>query len=364
MNAHETVEDPLGDPKDGHILTRAIIDTIHEPLIVLGEDLCVIAASLSFYKKFNLTRETTEKTLFYELGNGEWNVPALRTLLEEVIPLQQEVIDYVVDHEFATLGHRIMLVSAREIRYENGRKKMLVSIFDVTLERTFDAERELLLTQKDMLLREMQHRIANSLQLIASILMLKAETVNSPESRLDFEDAHQRIMSIATVQTQLDAVRSDIEKVPVGGYLKALCKSLARSMISPKKPIKLTVHAGKGSVPADVAVSLGLITTELVINSLKHAFADRRKGDITVTYDAAGNGWTLSVEDNGAGKSDVIGGKAPGLGTSIIGALSNQLHATIETQTSIKGTKVSILRTNTESKENISPIQMGDLKTS
>ncbi len=345
MDTHEGILDPLGDPKDGHILTRAIIDTIHEPLIVLDEDLRVVVASHSFYKKFDLTQENTREKMFYEIGDGQWNIPALRNLLEKVIPDKKTVKRYEVEHQFPFFGLRTLLVSAREIRYENGRKKMLLSISDVTHQRMLEIEREKLLTQKDLLLKEMRHRIANSLQLIASILLIKAETVDSKESRSHLQDAHERILSIATVQQQLEPVGIG-EEIAVAGYLDALCKSLARSMIAGRKQVTIKVKASTGSVSSDAAVSFGLITTELVINSLKHAFPDGKAGTITVCYEAALSGWTLSVADDGVGQSKDAGGERPGLGTSIIGALANQLHAIIRTETSSAGTKVAILHAN------------------
>lgn len=345
MNTNQVVTDPLGDPQEGHILTRAIIDTIHEPLIVLDEDLRIIVASLSFYQKFDLTHENTVDTLFYDLGNGQWDIPALRTLLEKVIPEHTAVSEYEVEHNFPILGFRTMLINAREIRYENGRKKMLLSIFDITEQRALEEEKERLLQQKEILLKEMSHRIANSLQLIASILTLKAATVESMETRSHLEDAHERIMSIATIQQQLDPLYKG-EDVVVELYLKALCKSLARSMIGDRKPIQILVVADAGSVSSDMAVSFGLITTELVINAIKHAFPENKKGTITVNYGVEASGWTLSVADDGIGKTEAIGGEKPGLGTSIIGALANQLHATIRNESSSAGMKVSLLHAN------------------
>lgn len=336
------VTDPLGDSADGHVLTRAIIDTIREPLIVLGEELRVIVASRSFYKKFDLTHENTQGKKFYDLGNGQWNIPALCTLLEQVIPAKTTVEGYEFEHDFPFLGCRTMVVNAREIKYENGQKKMLLSIMDVTHQRRLEIERQKLMEQKDLLLKEMRHRIANSLQLIASILMLKAETVTSDESRSHLEDAHERIMSIATVQQQLDPIEHG-DDIVLEKYLNALCKSLARSMIGGRKPITLEVTAGPGTVTSDEAVSFGLITTELVINALKHAFPDGLSGKIIVCYEKEGSGWTLSVSDNGVGQTKKAGGHRTGLGTSIIGALANQLHATIRTETSSNGTRVAIL---------------------
>ena len=338
----KTPKDPLGDPQEGHILTRAIIDTIREPLVVLDKELRIIVASRSFYKKFKQTYENTQGKKFYDLGNGQWNIPKLRTLLEKVIPEHKTVEEYEVDHDFPFLGARTMLLNAREVRYQNGHKKMLLSILDITHQRTLEEEREKILVKKDLLLKEMRHRVANSLQLIASILLLKAETVDSGESRIHLKDAHERIMSIATAQQQLDPVELG-DHTPVEKYLTALCKSLARSMIRKRKPVKLEVAASKGMVTSDVAVSLGLLTTELVINALKHGFPDRQPGKIIVTYTSAKSGWVLSVEDDGIGKPKNKKVPQNGLGTSIIGALANQLQATIRIRSSSLGTKVSII---------------------
>lgn len=346
MNTHRPVaRDPLGDAKDGHILTQAIIDTIHEPLIVLDEDLRIIVASRSFYAKFNLTHENTREKMFYDLGKGQWNIPSLRNLLEKVIPEHKEVEDYEIELDSPFLGLRIMKVNAREIHYENHRKKMLLSIFDVTDQRMLEHEKEKLLIQKDLLLKEMRHRIANSLQLIASILLLKAESVNSKESKAHLEDAHERILSIATVQQQLDPIASG-EEISVNNYLVSLCRSLSRSMIGGRKPIEISVEAGVGSVSSDTAVSFGLITTELVINAIKHAFPNGQSGKIIVHYVAQEKGWTLSIADNGVGLSDSKKEVHIGLGTSIIGALANQLHAIIRTTSTPHGTTVSLVHAN------------------
>ncbi len=220
---------------------------------------------------------------------------------------------------------------------------MLLSIFDITDQRALEDEREKLLLQKDLLLKEMRHRIANSLQLIASILLLKAGSVDSKESRSHLEDAHERILSIATVQQQLDPVGHG-EEIGVANYLQSLCKSLSRSMIGGRKPITLHAESSPGTVSSDTAISLGLITTELVINALKHAFTPGKSGRIIVTYNASGSAWTLSVEDNGVGESDEKKAHPRGLGTSIIGALANQLNAIIRIESSeLFGTKVSII---------------------
>src|SRR3954447_12983182 len=201
-----------------------------------------------------------------------------------------------------------------------------------------------LLEQKEMLLQEMSHRVANSLQIIASILLMKARTVDSPETRLHLQDAHRRVMSIASVQQHLQASARG-EQIAVGPYLSKLCESLAASMIGDDRAISLKVVASEGSSTSSEAVSIGLIVTELVINALKHAFPKRpRPGQqVIVGYEANGENWKRSTSDNGAGMPDRNARtEKAGLGTSLIKALAQQLEAQVDVSTGPTGTTVSV----------------------
>jgi chemotaxis protein methyltransferase CheR len=325
-------------------LAEAIVDAIREPLLVLDPDLRVIAASRSFYRIFAVTPRKTEGKLVFDLGGGQWNIPGLRALLEDIIPKRRTVEAYEVDHEFPSIGRRVMLLNARRVFDEDGSASaILLAIEDVTRRREADREKDDLLQAKEILLQEMQHRVANSLQIIASILLLKARTVQSEEIRLHLHDAHQRVMSVATAQQQLQASGLN-ESIEVGPYLSKLCDSLAKSMIGDRRPLSIKVQATSGAAISSEAVSLGLIVTELVINALKHAFPSGETGEIVVSYDARGSGWRLSVSDNGPGPAEV-GDEGPqiGLGTSIVEALSRQLDATVEKSGGPQGTTVSIV---------------------
>jgi two-component sensor histidine kinase len=188
----------------------------------------------------------------------------------------------------------------------------------------------------------MQHRVANSLQIIASILLLKARTVQSEETRLHLRDAHQRVMSVATVQQQLQASGLN-ERIEIGPYLTKLCASLAASMVGERRPLSIKVQSTSGRAVSSEAVSLGLIVTELVINALKHGFPAGAEGEILVSYDVQDAGWRLSVSDNGSGPK-AVGDKVShaGLGTSIVEALAHQLEATVQKTSGPQGTTVTI----------------------
>jgi chemotaxis protein methyltransferase CheR len=115
-------------------------------------------------------------------------------------------------------------------------------------------------------------------------------------------------------------------------------------MISDNRRISIKFNGTGGSSTRRDAESIGLIVTELVINSLKHAFNERTKGgEITVAYDVSGTDWQLAVSDNGSGKPDgVFAQPKTGLGTGVVKALSKQLDAQVVTMSGALGTKVSV----------------------
>src|SRR6202050_2300422 len=268
---------------DACALAQSIVDTVREPIVVLDKGLRVIAASRSFYTAFEVSPEETQGKLLYALGDGQWDIPKLRLLLEKIIPEHGVMEDYEVEHEFPHLGTRTMRLNARQVFYKEGAETtILLGIEDVTVRRTLENEKDNLLRQKDILLEEIQHRIANSLQIIAGIILMKANTVSSEEARVLLQDTHDRVVSIATVQQQLSAsmIIGPVELVP---YLTRLCDALAASMIGDVRPITLKVVGVAGSLSARQAESVGLIATELVMNALKHAFPDQNmKGRINV----------------------------------------------------------------------------------
>ena len=100
------------------VLAKAIVDTVVDPLVVLDGDLRVITASRSFYLTFQVDRQETQGQLLYELGDGQWDIPKLKMLLEKRSPHQGVMEGYEVDREFPGIGRRTMLLSARKVFYK------------------------------------------------------------------------------------------------------------------------------------------------------------------------------------------------------------------------------------------------------
>ena len=157
---------------------------MRDPLLVLDQNQCIVAASRSFYQTFKLAGHDLRGQVLFDIDSGQWDIPELRELLETIAKDRATIEGYEVDREFPVIGRRIMLLNVRKVFYEKGTHgTVLLAFEDVTDRRGIERRLEELMREKDMLLEEMQHRVANSLQIIASILLIKARTVQSEETR-------------------------------------------------------------------------------------------------------------------------------------------------------------------------------------
>lgn len=321
--------------------TLAVVVSSNEPLLFLSDDQKVIAASASFCRAFEIDPATIPGRRLSELGEGEWAMPKLASLLKATASGSANIEAYEIELKRPNQKTRQLVVNARTL--DDGdidHIRLLLAVTDVTDARAEARLKDNLVRDKAILLQEVQHRVANSLQIIASVLMQSARRVQSEEVRGHLQNAHHRVMSIAALQRQLSTTTGG--NVELRTYLTQLCQSLGASMIADPGRLSIHVTVDDSAVEADVSVSLGLIVTELVINALKHAFPDERTGTIVTDYRSSGNDWTLSVTDNGIGMS--VGSDAPkaGLGTGIVEALAKNLKGQIQLSDAGPGTVVTI----------------------
>lgn len=294
-------------------LALAILASSAAPALLLDEELSVICASTSFYRAFALAPAGVLGHPLFTMGNGQWEVPQLRSLLKATLAGHALIDTYEMDLKGGPAPLRLVLNAKRLDYGDPDNVRLLLTVVDVTEARLSDKVKDDLLREKAVLLQELQHRVGNSLQIIASVLMLSARRVQSEEARGHLHDAHHRVMSIATLQQHLTT--SSLGYVGLRSYFTELCDSLGASMIHDHDRVSITLTADDSRVKADTSVSLGLIVTELVINALKHAFPGERNGIITVDYQSHADNWTLSVSDDGVGTDEALAQATPGLGT-------------------------------------------------
>jgi two-component sensor histidine kinase len=323
-------------------LAMALIESSRAPLLLLDDCVVVIGASRSFCNTFNLDPATIANRKLADLGDGEWDVPQLNSLLRATIAGAAEIDAYEMDLVREGRATCRLILSAHKLDYFDTEKvRVVLAATDVTASRLAETQKDNLVREKHVLLQELQHRVANSLQIIASVLMQSAKRVQSEETRLHLHDAHSRVMSIAMLQKQLAVTQ--LKSVELRTYFADLCRSISASMIDDPQRLTLETSVDDTSTNSDVSVSMGLVVTELVINAIKHAFPDHTaRGKITVSFASDDGAWLLCVSDNGLGMP--VGKKLgrPGLGTGIVEALSKQLDASFTVLDGNPGTRVEV----------------------
>ena len=197
---------------------------------------------------------------------------------------------------------------------------------------------EKLAAQQALLLREVNHRIANSLQLISSLIDLQARKVADADAREALKRAAERVEAVTLVHRRL-YTSNDVEFVAMDQYLEGLIDELGRAVSGEERPARITLAAEPIRVETDKAVSIGLIVNELVTNALKYAYPGR-SGDIRVGFAHNAGVVQLTVEDDGVGYTDGTAPKGSGLGAVIVNAMARTVKATVAIDTSHKGTRV------------------------
>ncbi len=204
-------------------LALAVVGSSKPPLLLLDQSLKIVAASASFCRTFDIDPDRIVGRYLGEIGTGEWNKPQLQILLEATVGGDADIAAYEMDLKGPRQGVRCLVINAQRLAYASPDQpvRLLVTIDDVTDARAEDQLRDDLLREKGILLQELQHRVANSLQIIASVILQSARKVQSDEARLHLKDAHSRVMSVAALQQQLAASR--LGEVELAPYFTQLC---------------------------------------------------------------------------------------------------------------------------------------------
>jgi hypothetical protein len=165
-------------------LSLALLASSKAPLVLLADDLTVIGASASFCSAFGIDSRSINGTQLAKLGNGEWNVPQLNSLLRATFEGAAAIDAYEMRLDRAGHDTACLVLNAHKLDYGEGQaRRIVLAVTDVTSARLAEKLKDELVLRNEILLRELQHRVANSLQIIASVLMQSARRVQSEETR-------------------------------------------------------------------------------------------------------------------------------------------------------------------------------------
>lgn len=209
--------------------------------------------------------------------------------------------------------------------------RAVLSLFDVTEHQQAEERLRSSLREKEVLLREVHHRVKNNLQIVSSLLNLKADTIENSAAQQVFAECQTRIRSLAFVHEHL-YVASDLSHVPFGQYMRTLASHLERSFRVPGQHVSVRVAIGELNVSIEDAIPCGLIVNELVTNSLKHAFAPGSNGTIEIGMRRLpGHRLELSVSDDGKGLPSGFGPEDTGSsGLDLVYTFAEQLGAQVD----------------------------------
>ncbi|HEY9606008.1 MAG TPA: PAS domain-containing protein [Allocoleopsis sp.] len=301
---------------------QAIVETVREPLIVLDKDLRVLTANQSFYRTFQVGPAETEQQLLFELANGEWNIPELREMLEEILPNDTQLEDFEVEQNFAQIGHKIMLLNARTMTQAQNGKSILLAIEDITERKRLEAELTQTLAQeqsargqaeaanraKDEFLSMVSHELRNPLStiLLWTQLLLRQEFGDARMTR-----ALEAINRSAKVQSKVIEDLLDISRITSGklcldarpldlaSVIGAVIELVQVSADAKQIQISSQLEPGVEQIVGD-SERLQQVIWNLLSNAIKFTPAG---GRVDVTLESLDAQAQITVSDTGQGIS-------------------------------------------------------------
>lgn len=299
---------------EARLYAEAIVSTVRTALVVLDPDLRVVSANLGFYETFHVEPSQVQGCLLYEVGNGQWNIPQLRNLLERVLPDELEVTDYDVEHSFEHIGKRVMLVNARLMRVRERARFILLSIEDITERKAAEEAARLRADdlalehrRKDEFLAMLGHELRNPL----SALMHGLDLLE-----LDADDAERRGEIHATMVRQakrmssmldqlLDVARLTAGKVRIAQERLELADVVRGASEAVAPLIEAAQHELKVAIPSDepmVVVGDFMRLVQVVENLLTNAAKYTEPGGrIELSVEPERERVRIRVRDTGIG---------------------------------------------------------------
>jgi PAS domain S-box-containing protein len=245
-------------------------------------------------------------------------------LAGESVPGQYEIKCVTKDGE-----ERDVLVSAGTMSHQ-GNLSGVASFLDITERKRSEELVRASLAEKEVLLKEIHHRVKNNLQVVSSLLFLQSQKFSDPELQTCFLESQSRICSMALAHEQLYQSKN-LAEVSIKSYLENLVKQLQQVFPSPEQEVDCRLAVEDLELDIEKVVPCGLLVTELLSNAYKHAFADGRSGQIEISLQSSNGQIELAVADDGVGlPAEFDYRQAKTLGLQLVTALVNQLNGTLE----------------------------------
>jgi len=224
---------------------------------------------------------------------------------------------------------------------ENQYKGVVFSMTDIDSLKVAEKNFRTSLEEKELLLRELHHRVKNNMQIISSLLSLQTQHIKDERDLKIFESSQNRVKTMSLIHEELYSSQ-DFSHINLSEYIQNLTKELLTSHIEDPGRVKLTVNVEDVRMELETAIPLGLLINEIVANSVNHAFPNEQKGKIIVELERDGNAFILKMSDDGIGiPEDIDFKKAETLGFQLINSLVNQLDGQIEMHTN-NGTRYTV----------------------
>jgi PAS domain S-box-containing protein len=288
-----------------------IEETVREPLLVLDADLRVVSANRSFYQAFKVTPEEAEGQFIYDLGNRQWEIPRLRELLEEILPENTTFENFEVEHDFLTIGRRVMLLNARRIyREANKTQLILLAIEDVTERK--EAERlKRTLAELDRSNKELEqfayvasHDLQEPLRMVSSYVQLLARRYRGKLDADADEFIQYAVDGVTSMQNLINALLA-YSRVSTRGqdFVPTDCqavfdRAVAHLQAAIEESGAVVTHGPLPTVIAD-ATQLEQLFQNLIGNAIK--FRSDKQPEVNVRAERKDYEWLFSVHDNGIG---------------------------------------------------------------
>jgi two-component system, chemotaxis family, CheB/CheR fusion protein len=263
------------DVNEARVYAEAVVDTVRQPLLTLDAELRVQSANRAFYTLFQVPAKGTRNRQIYELGNGQWNIPALRKLFEDVLPENAVIEDFVVEHNFENLGRRIMLINARKLQRPGRPDLILVAIDDITIRSDAEAHR-------DVLISEMSHRVKN---VLAAVQSIASQTLRQSGSLEGFK---------AAFNGRLHALAGAHDLLVDEGWAGSDMRQLVRRTLEPYRAGdvcgRITVDGPRLTLRTQTGVALTMILHELATNAAKYGALSTPNGTLDVNWQRENSG--------------------------------------------------------------------------